>query len=45
MGEKGPTKYEKELLRKKKQADRDAFDRDHLGGYRQVYPVLDDSVS
>ncbi|CDW79462.1 tubulin-tyrosine ligase family protein [Stylonychia lemnae] len=39
MGEKGPSKIEKDLIRKKKQAERDQFDMNHLGNYKLVYPV------
>ena len=45
MGEKGPTKQEKELIRKKKQAERDEFDLSHLGNYKLVYPILNNPVS
>lgn len=44
MGEKGPNKFEKDLLRRQKQLDRDAFDLAHLGGYKLVYPVQGDPV-
>lgn len=40
MGEKGPNKIEKEMIRKKNQAARDEFDLANIGGYRLVYPVL-----
>ena len=44
MGEKGISKYEKELIKKRKQAERDQFDMSHLGNFRLVYPALDDPV-
>jgi hypothetical protein len=45
MGEKGPNKFEKEQMRKRNQQTRDEFDLSHLGNYRLVYPVLNNSVS
>ncbi len=42
MGEKGPNKFEKDLIRRQKQAERDKFDLEHLGGYKMVYPVQGD---
>jgi hypothetical protein len=45
MGEKGPNKFEKEQMRKRNQQMRDDFDLSHLGNYRLVYPVLNNSVS
>ena len=45
MGEKGPNKFEKEIIRKKNQAARDEFDLANIGGYRLVYPVLNNVVS
>lgn len=45
MGEKGPNKYERELLRRVRQAERDEFDLANLGNYKMVYPVQNDSVS
>jgi hypothetical protein len=45
MGEKGPTKFEREQIRRAKQAERDLFDFANIGGYKLVYPVLDDPVS
>jgi hypothetical protein len=44
MGEKGPNKYEREQLRKRKQAERDQYDMSHLGNFKLVYPVLDNPV-
>lgn len=45
MGEKGPNKQERELIRRKKQAERDEFDMNNLGNYKLVYPVQGNPVS
>lgn len=44
MGEKGPTKQEKEQIRKKNQQARDEYDFSHLGNYKLVYPVMNNPV-
>ncbi len=44
MGEKVMGKFEKEALRKKNQEARDKFGLEHLGNYKQVYPILNDPV-
>jgi hypothetical protein len=45
MGEKGPSKIEREGIRRQKQGERDEFDLSHLGGYKLVYPVLGNQVT
>eukprot|EP00347_Sterkiella_histriomuscorum_P017972 403347271 len=42
LGEKGLDKFQKEQLRKQNQKERDEFDLDNLGQFKQVYPVLED---
>jgi hypothetical protein len=44
MGEKGPNKFEREVLRRNKQAERDEFDLANLGNYKMVYPVQGNPV-
>jgi hypothetical protein len=44
MGDKGPSKFEKEQIKKRNQTLRDEFDSNHLGNYKLVYPVLGDTV-
>lgn len=44
MGDKAPSKVERENNRKKNQMIRDEFDMQNLGDYKLVYPVKNDPV-
>ena len=44
MGDKSITKEQREVIRKKNQAIRDEFDMQHLGDYKLVFPIKNDSA-
>jgi hypothetical protein len=44
MGDKAPSKQDREKNRAKNQVMRDEFDMAHLGNYRLVYPVKNDNA-